>query len=53
VSLRAAAMRVLEGPAFKQRAERIAASFARYGNGARAAELLEALAERRAPGKTA
>jgi MGT family glycosyltransferase len=52
-SLRAAVERVLEGGTFKQRAERIAASFARYGNGARAAELLEALAERRAPERTA
>ena len=48
-SLRAAVERVLGGDTFKRRAERIAASFARYGNGTRAAELLEALTEGRAP----
>jgi MGT family glycosyltransferase len=49
-SLRAAVERVLGGGTFKQSAERIAASFARYGNGTRAAELLEALTEGRLAG---
>jgi UDP:flavonoid glycosyltransferase YjiC (YdhE family) len=40
---------VLGTASFRQRAGRIAESFARYGNGTRAAELLEALTERRSP----
>jgi MGT family glycosyltransferase len=52
-ALRSAAARVLAGEAYKRSAERIAASFARYGGGARAAELLEGLAQRRTGGARA
>jgi MGT family glycosyltransferase len=48
-ALRAAVERVLAGASFREGALRIAESFARYGHGRRAAELLEALAARRLP----
>jgi UDP:flavonoid glycosyltransferase YjiC (YdhE family) len=39
--LRAAVKRVLDEPSFRENAQRLAASFARYGGPGRAAELLE------------
>ena len=42
--LREAVERVLRDPSFRQNAQRIAASFSRYGGSMRAAELLEGLA---------
>jgi MGT family glycosyltransferase len=44
--LRAAVERVLGEPSFRENAGRLASVFARYGGGAQAAELLEALARR-------